>query len=1066
MLSVRIHPPVTAGILIICLVALAGCNPGSSSSSSGLTAPSALSYPVPAPLIQGLPIAPLLPALTGGAPTLYEVSPALPAGLSLNATSGEITGTPSAVTPLDSYRVRASNAAGFVEFVIQLVVDPPAPCGLAYLLTDATYVVGQPITRNLPSLGCGPADAFSVAPPLPAGLDLDALTGEISGTPSAVAALATFTVTASNVTGSDSIDLTITVDPEAPCGLAYSDPAPIYTDGTAITPNTASSACGPADDWSISPALPAGLTLDPTTGTISGTPAQTLAATLFTVTGQNASGSDTVDLTITIERAAPCTLAYSSPVAAYELDLPITPNLPTVGCGLADSFAVTPALPAGLDLDLVTGEITGTPTALAAAADYTVTASNVSGSVSAIVTIEIVPQAPCQLTYAFRNVVYLQGIAIAPNTPSVLCGTPTAWSILPALPAGLQLDAVTGEITGTPSVLSSLVSYIVTASNPTGSDSESITITINPQAPCNLTYSDLIVTYTDGALITPNVPTFGCGPVTLFSIAPALPAGLAISPATGVISGTPAGPSPAANYTVTASNVTGSDSVTLSIAVVREAPCNLTYSNPAAVYQLDLPITPNTAAAGCGPPTDFSVLPALPAGLLLDAVTGTISGTPTSIGAPSAHTITASNITGSTTATITIEVVPQPPCSLAYSDSAPTYIDQTPITANIASFGCGAPDLWTIAPALPSGLALDPATGAITGTPAGVTPATSFAVTASNATGSATVGITITVDPLAPCNLTYADLSPTYLAGLPITPNLPSTGCGTPSSWSVSPALPAGLSLDNTNGEISGTPQTPTAVGTFTVTASNVTGSVSVALAIDIDPQAPCNLTYEFPTPIYLVGSPIVLNHALFSCGTPDSFAISPPLPSGLSLSATTGTIQGIPTAVQPATVHTVTASNVTGSDTTTLTITVNPPAPCGLVYSAPVATYTVGLAITPNQPSFACGTPDTWSIAPALPAGLALSATGVIDGTPDRGSADRDLHRHRFERERERYRQSDDHGEPRGALQPRVLRSELGLSGRHDDHPEPPELLLRNSLELQHLAGAADGAEFRCADG
>ncbi len=895
MLSVRIPPPKTAGILLISLLALAGCNNGGSSGGRGPAAPTALSYPIPAPLLQGLPMAPLIPTTAGGAATLFEVSPALPIGLTMNPTTGAISGTPNQVTPLASYRVRASNSAGSVEFVVELVVAPQAPCGLAYSISSATYLVGLPITRNLPSTGCGLADDFSVAPPLPAGLALDPVTGEISGTPTAIAASASFTVTASNITGSDTIALTITILPQAPCGLSYSDPAPVYAEG-----------------------------------------------------------------------------------------LPITPNAPSLGCGPADSFSISPTLPAGLILDPATGEIDGTPTAVAAAADYTVTATNVSGSTSAIVNIEVIPQAPCQLDYPVRNAIYQEGSPIPPNMPSFACGAPTSYGISSPLPSGLQLDAATGEISGTPNVLSSLTSYLVTGSNSSGSDSVSITITINPQAPCNLNYANPNPTYIDGTPINPNTPTVGCGPVTSFGITPALPAGLAFSLSTGVITGTPLGSSPLTNYTVTASNVSGSDSVTLPIAVIPPAPCNLTYSEPAAVYQLDLPIAPNLATLSCGAATGFSISPALPAGLSFNGATGTITGAPTALGGPTAHTVTASNITGTTMATITIEIVPQPPCSLAYADMSPLYLHQTPILPNVATFGCGIPSLWTIAPSLPAGLALDPTTGTISGTPTVMITATNFTVTASNSTGSATVVLTITVEPLAPCSLTYTDLSPTYLEGLQITPNFANFGCDSPTTWAVTPALPAGLNLNSTTGTITGTPQISAGTGSHTVTGSNVTGSDSVVLTITVNPQAPCNLVYEFPAPVYTSGVLIPLNHAFFGCGIPENFVISPPLPAGMTLDPVSGTIRGVPSVTQPTTLHTVTAANVTGSDTTTVSITVAPPAPCGLAYSGPVATYTVGQLITPNLPNFTCGTPDSWIASPLLPAGLTLEpTTGVIFGTP-----------------------------------------------------------------------------------
>ncbi len=971
------------GLLLISLLTLAGCSNGGSSSVS-LTAPTALSYPNSSPLIEGVTILSIEPTVSGGVATLFEVTPALPVGLTLDATTGEISGTPTSVTPLADYTVRASNFLGFAEFVLQLAVDPQAPCGLTYIETNVTYVVGQAISPNSANVGCGLVDLFSVTPQLPLGLSLDPVTGDIFGTPTAITAASDFIITASNVTGSDSVVLTIAVDPEAPCGIAFTDPEPVYTVGTMITPNSGSSACGPVTSWTISPALPDGLNLDTATGEISGTPTVVLAETLFTVTATNVAGSATVDLLLTVNPEAPCDLSYPDVNVLYLMGMPINENIPTIRCGTPSLWSVSPNLPIGIALDPMTGVIAGTPTAMSPLTDYTVVAMNESGSTSATISIAVNPQAPCGLSYAIPNSVYRQGVQISENVASFSCGDPDLWMISPELPDGLNFDTSTGTISGTPTVLSSLTTYTVTATNVTGSDSVFLTITVNPQAPCNLTFSDLAPTYTDQTEIVPNVPSFDCGPVSVFSVSPALPAGLELNPATGVISGTPTVLAPAQIYTVIASNVTGSDSVDLLITVVEQAPCGLTYSDPSAVYQLDMPITENTPSVSCGVPTAYSVSPALPAGLILNSVTGIITGTPTSLSAASTYVVSASNASGVTTFSLSIEVVLQPPCGLTYSEMAPIYLEGIAISPNVPSFQCGTPDNWIISPALPAGLAFDSTTGVISGVATELLPTSDFTITASNATGSESIVLTITVNPQAPCALVYVEMAPTYLVGMPISTNTPSFDCGMPSEYSVAPALPAGLILDSVTGVITGTPAQITGLANYTVTASNVTGSDSVTLAIKVDPQAPCNLSYSDQSPVYIMGTPIVSNIPSVDCGAPDTFEISPPLPAGLSMNSSNGVISGIPTEMHPATVHTVVASNVTGFDTTTVTITVNPLAPCNLTYSTLTATYAVNNLITPNIANVGCGMPEEFEISPALPSGLVLDAvTGMISGTP-----------------------------------------------------------------------------------
>jgi hypothetical protein len=85
--------------------------------------------------------------------------------------------------------------------------------------------------------------------------------------------------------------------------------------------------------------------------------------------------------------------------------------------------------------------------------------------------------------------------------------------------------------------------------------------------PGNLRYAANPVVYQAGAAIAPNAPTSSGGPIASYSVSPALPAGLTLSPTTGVIYGTPIFGAAPATYVVTATNSGGSASATLSLTV-------------------------------------------------------------------------------------------------------------------------------------------------------------------------------------------------------------------------------------------------------------------------------------------------------------------------------------------------------------------------------------------------------------------------------------------------------------------------------------------------------------------
>lgn len=90
--------------------------------------------------------------------------------------------------------------------------------------------------------------------------------------------------------------------------------------------------------------------------------------------------------------------------------------------------------------------------------------------------------APTSLTYTTMSAVYRTHFLISENRPTTTGGAPTAYSVTPALPEGLVLDAKTGVIKGTPTGTAALASYTVTASNAGGGAVVALAITVDPQA--------------------------------------------------------------------------------------------------------------------------------------------------------------------------------------------------------------------------------------------------------------------------------------------------------------------------------------------------------------------------------------------------------------------------------------------------------------------------------------------------------------------------------------------------------------------------------------------------------
>ncbi|MCZ2477915.1 hypothetical protein G9H58_07555 [Aquirufa antheringensis] len=890
----------------------------------------------------------------------YSVSPALPTGLSFDPTTGVISGTPTVAQQAVVYTFSADNWIAPSATYTMTITVTASPI-ISYS-TPPTFTVGTVISALTPTVQ-NTVSSWSISPALPTGLSFNTNTGVITGTPSTAMSSASYTVTASNVFGAATANLVLAVQ-GPPTGLVY--PNQVYTINTAVSPVTATVVSNPASTFSVSPALPAGLSLNTSTGAITGTPTAGQPATSYTLTANNGlSPNATVNFTITVS-AAPIISYVSPPV--YTVGTAIASLQPTVS-GTVTSLTITPSLPAGLNFNTITGAITGTPSVAISATSYAVTATNVYGSGTATLTITA-GLAPSNVSYTISNPSLTVGQAMLPISPSVSAGSGTlTYTVSPSLPAGLSIHPSTGVISGTPTAAVGSANYTVTATSVFGSANTVISLSTGA-APSSLSYSTPN-TFTVGTAISTLSPTV-TGSVNSYSITPNLPVGLSLNTSTGSITGTPSTAMSSASYTVTASNVFGAATANLVLAV-QGPPTGLVYPNQ--VYTINTAVSPVTATVVSNPASTFSVSPALPAGLSLNTSTGAITGTPTAGQPATSYTLTANNgLSPNATVNFTITVSAAPIISYV---SPPVYTVGTAI-ANLQPTVSGPVTSFAITPSLPAGLNFNTITGAITGTPSVAISATSYAVTATNVYGSGTATLTITTG-LAPSNVSYTISNPSLTVGqaiLPISPSI-SAGSGT-LTYTVSPALPAGLSIHPITGVISGTPSIAVGTGLYTVTVTSVFGNTSTVLSLATG-VAPFGLSYSTP-PMFTVGTAISALTPTVQ-NTVSSWNISPALPAGLIFNTSTGVITGTPSLAMSSASYTVTASNVFGAATANLVLTVQGP-PTGLVY--PNQVYTINTAVSPVTATVVSNPASTFSVSPALPAGLSLNtSTGAITGIP-----------------------------------------------------------------------------------
>ena len=725
------------------------------------------------------------------------------------------------------------------------------------------------------------------------------------------------------------------------------------------------------------------------------------------------------------------------------------------------TFSAT-GLPPGITM-AASGVISGTPTTLGSYT-ATLTATNSSGSATQSLPFIVYPVPVINPPLA------VTGKLNEPFTYTITAtGSPTAYGAT-GLPSWLSVNPATGVISGTPTATGTFTCTIF-ASNPAIAGSATLTITVSQTYTLIMTGSPVLGgTFTGGGVYDPNTVvsisetpnsnyrTAGWGgPDSAATAAPASAATTIVmnanrnlvaqfvvqdvltvnagSGGTATGSGTfdhgtlaPITATPAAGYRFTGwSGLRVTNSAAAATTVSMTEPTTVTanfapltppvFTSPNNLQILVLGAAYSFTATATNAPT-FSAT-GLPPGVTM-ASNGVISGAATALG-PFTATLTATNSSGTATQTLPFMVYPipviNPPLFVSGKLNEPFSYTIT-ATGSPASYG---------AAGLPSWLTLDPATGIISGTPAAVGTFT-CTISASNPGATGTATLTITVTQTYTLTITGSPAAGgTFSAGgtfdagatVPVTetanPGYRASGWGGPDGaatasptsaattilmWSnrtlVAQFVQQGTLTVNagaggtasgsgsydlgTNAAITATPAPGYQFAGWT--GATVANANSAATTVNVTGNQAVTANFSLLTPpvftspnnlqILVVGQPY--SFTATATYAPTFSAVS--LPIGISM-APSGVISGTPTTVGSWS-STLTATNSSGSATQNLPF---------IVYPVPVVNPPLYVTGQLNEPFTytitATGSPTSFG-ATGLPGWLTLDpATGILSGTP-----------------------------------------------------------------------------------
>ncbi|MBX7222501.1 MAG: FG-GAP-like repeat-containing protein [Blastocatellia bacterium] len=599
--------------------------------------------------------------------------------------------------------------------------------------TLSNGAVGAPFSQSFSQTGSLGSPTFSLSGTLPAGMTFAPSSATLSGTPSEGGTFP-ITVTVNDSEGcSGSKNYVLVI-----CGFSITPPT-ISNQAVGFLFAVSFGTTGGTNPFTaiLTGNLPPGVTFDPQSKNIVGTPTQT-GSFSFTVTFTDANGCQgSRDYTLVIVCSTvtvnPTTVPAGTINASYNQTFTQTGGLAPI------SYTLSGSLPAGLSFNTGTGVLSGTPTQKGTF-NFTVRATDFyscTGLRNYALTIncQSITVNPASIVSRTVGQAFSQTFT---NTGGIGA---VSYSFTGTIPPGLTFTPATGVLSGTPTQSGSFPFTITATDANVCTGSRAYTLTVNCQT---ITVNPTTVTagVVGQTLNRTFTHTGGIGTVG-FSFTGTIPPGLTFTPATGVLAGTPTQPGsfPFSITATDANNCSGSRSYNLTIA------CQTITVNPTTLPggQIGQPYNQTISQTGGSGASSFSLTGTLPNGITLAGATGVLAGTPTQ-GGDFSFTVTATDANGCTgTRSYSLFINSCPVITVNPAILTPGPVG-APYTVGFGNSGGNGAITFSLTGTLPTGLTFNAAAATLTGVPtqSGSFPITVTATDANACTGSRNYTLVIT----------------------------------------------------------------------------------------------------------------------------------------------------------------------------------------------------------------------------------------------------------------------------------------------------------------------------------